>query len=227
MKYKTIIICFVCILFCCSCDATYTVNFDERFNANEKVIINGTDDELKNSFTNVPINKDVNDYGAIKNKLDGVKYYDFIKKIDNIEFNYQFKKDDYFNNTIINNAFEYVTITDYNDYVLLSSSTGFLLYSYYPNLNNVSVVITSKEKLIETNADVVEKHKYTWNINKENASNKYIYLKLNNVGDDRTLWEKVMDGEFTNVFTVSLLIAFIAGIIFLILKRKGDRRNRI
>ena len=78
-----------------------------------------------------------------------------------------------------------------------------------------------------TNADSVNGHVYIWNINRSNYHDKYIYLLLDTSKRDLTLWERILEGEFTNLFTISLLLLVIGGFIYFILKMKGDYKNRI
>ncbi len=234
---KKNILLFVFIVLCCTgCHVDYHLNIDTVNSMEENIILNGTsNDDIKkiNSFNEfVPIDIIADDYSAFQKKLDGIDYYSILRKDNSLNFIY-----DRFNVKKLNDSmfarscYQYVTVMEggrgKSSELLLSTSNKFLCFDRYDNLDDVTVTITSKYKLKKTNADVVDEHKYTWNINKENANDKYLYLLLDTTVRELSLWDRIMEGEYTNVFTVSLVIAFIGGIVYLILKKKGDRRNRI
>ena len=134
---------------------------------------------------------------------------------------------------IIHKCYKYLTFmntenkkTKKNE-LLLSTSRQFLCFDKYDNLDDVTVTIRSKFKLKDTNADIVEKHKYTWNITKDNANDKFIYLLLDVHDRDLTLLEKIQEGEYTNIFTISLVLLLFGFLIYFSLKVKGKRRNRV
>ena len=56
---------------------------------------------------------------------------------------------------------------------------------------------------------------------------KNIYLTFDTTVDDRSFLEKLQEGEYTNIFTVSIVLSVIAGIVYLFLKRKSDMRDKI
>ena len=223
---------FLVITFLCSgCSVKYELDIDRNLNFQENVNLNATSDtdiiQFKNFKLYIPLDINADDYAVYENRLDGVSYYQTSKNDNNIKFRGKFSYDSFSNSTIVNNAFDYISLTKVNDLFVVSSSTGFKLFDSYSNLDDVTIIIKSKAKLIETNADLVEKHKYTWYINKENANLKRIYLKFDRIVDDRTIFEKIQEGEFLNIFTLTLGVFLIGGIIFLILKKKGDRKNKI
>ena len=222
----------IIILFCCSgCTASYTVNLDKGFKFVEDIDIvavgENDSDKFKDFKMFIPIDGDCDDYSVYMEKVKGISYYNYSKVNDKFVFHNSFKKDEYLNSTIVRSAFDYVFLTEVKKDVVLSSSIGFKLFDQYDNLDEVKIVVNSKFKLKETNADEVSKHKYVWNINRDNASSKYIYLKLNFKDDDRTFLEKLFDGEYINLFTVFVFLCLVGCLIYLFIIKKGDRRNRL
>ena len=221
------------------CNINYELNIDRQLNLLENITMNATTDEdiqkiLKfNQY--VPVNIEFDDPVIFKEKKDGVEYYSINRKSDNsqLKFSYSYDVNQFNYNMIARSCYQYVTVMNQKDKktkkteLLLSTSKKFLCFDKYDNLDDVSITITSKYKLKETNADVVEKHKYIWNINKANANNKYIYLSLDTTKRDLTLWEKIQEGEYTNIFTISILLFIVGVIIYIFLKKKGDRKNKI
>ena len=211
--------------------AQYELDIDDELELKENITLTATDDNDNQYFRDfkyyIPLSVNSDDYSVYLKKYDSVSYYNMVRSEDKYVFKNKFDVDGYIDSTIVNNAFEYISITDVNDLTVFSTSSGFLLFDSYNNLEDVTIVIKSKLKLVETNADYVEKHKYTWNINKENAYDKYLYLKVDRGYDDRTLWEKIKDGEYINNFTIFLSIFLGIGIIIFLFKKKGDRRNKV
>ena len=226
---------FLIIIFCCSgCHADYSLNIDKVDSIVEDVALNATTDMDRSRFKDyksyLPITYGMDDISAFQKRLDGVEYYHLSKKDDNMSFHY-----DKFNVKKLNqdmfarSCYKYVTVMEQkkSSELLLSTSKEFLCFERYDTLEDVTVSITSKYKLKDTNADEVNGHTYRWFITKGNADNKYLYLLLDTTVRELTLWDRIMEGEFTNTFTIFLAIALIGGFILFLLKKKGDRKNKI
>lgn len=230
MKLKYIVI-LLSVLLLSGCSIEYQIDLDKKLNVKENIKLLPTTSEDIEKFKEfnlfVPINKEVDDYSAFTEKIKDIEYYK--SKISNkqIEFEYEFDKDTYINSSFVNNAYEFISITPVNNALVLSTSKEFLLFDNYDNLEEVKITINSKYKLIKSNADEERKHSYTWIINKENAYGKNIYLKLDTSIEDLTILEKIENGDYLNIFTISLLLFIIGFIIYIILKRKGEKRDQI
>ena len=230
MKLKHISIIFL-ILLLSGCNVEYKIDLDKNLNIEEniKLIPTTTEDEEKfkefNSF--IPINKEVDDFETLEKKQKDIKYYNQKKNKSLIQFNYRFNKDDYINSSFVNKAYEFISVTQLKDELVLSTSKEFLLYEIYENLEEVKITINSKYKLIKSNADEEEKHSYTWIINKENAYEKNIYLKLDTTTEDLTIREKIENGDYLNIFTISIVLFIIGYFLYKIIQRKGNKRDQI
>lgn len=221
------------------CSVNYELDIDRGLTFKENIIIQSSSVEdiqkIQEFDRYVPINIEFDDPSVFEKKLNDVEYYDSSKNNNStiLNFHYIHKADSLNYDMFARSCYQYVTVMKQKDSktkkdeLLLSTSREFLCFNRYDDLDDVMVTITSKYKLKETNADVVEKHKYVWYINRDNADDKYLYLLLDTTERDLTLWEKIQEGKYTNAFTVSLLLLLVGGMIYLFLKRKGEKRDKI
>lgn len=221
------------ILLLTSCKVEYHLDVDKSLELVENIRListNEIDTEKIATFNQyTPINIEIDDISAYKEKKKDIEYYDFKKGKDNtqIEFNYNYNIDKFNNNIFANNCYEYVTTTQKDNILILSTSKEFLCFDKYDNLEEVTVIIKSKYKLKETNADEKKKHEYIWNITKSNQNNKYLYLSLDTTKEDLTFLEKLKEGAYLNIFTLSVILFIIGVIIYSFLKKKGQKRDEI
>ena len=229
MKYRNILLLIFCSLLCCGCSVVYTVDLDSMENATEDIVISATSDDDKDEFSkfswNIP--KSYSNFKILDDMKEKGAYYNLKKSEKEIVLHNYFKKDKYVNSTIVNNAFKYLSILDLNDKIIISTSQEFLLFDNYDGLDSVIIVVKSKKPLIDTNADNVEKHKYTWYITRDTVKDHGIYLVLDAKNDDRTFWEKLLDDEYSNAFTLGIIMCVLAICIFIFVSVKGKRKNKI
>lgn len=226
---------FLCLFLVTGCTAEYHLDIDEELNLKENVNITAVTssdvDEIK-KFTNIlPSSIEADDFKAFEKKVKGISYYD-VKKNDNndlLSLEHKFDINSINNSYVVRSCYEYVTVMTRNDdkELLLSTSNKLLCFKQYDNLDEVKIIISSIYKLKETNADSVDGHNYIWNVNKDNYSNKYIYLLLDVTETDLTFWEKVLRGEYTNICVVSVLIFVVCLLGYFILKGISKKRDEI
>ena len=226
---------FLCLFLVTGCAAEYHLDIDEELNLKENVNITAVTssdvDEIK-KFTNIlPSSIEADDFKAFEKKVKGISYYD-VKKNDNndlLSLEHKFDINSINNSYVVRSCYEYVTVMTRNDdkELLLSTSNKLLCFNQYDNLDEVKIVISSIYKLKETNADSIDGHNYIWNVNKDNYSNKYIYLLLDVTETDLTFWEKVLRGEYTNICVVSVLIFVVCLLGYFILKGISKKRDEI
>ena len=229
------IILIVLLLLLTGCKVEYKINLNNNFDIEENINILSTTEEDKNKIEefslNIPIDQKVDDYGAFENKVSTIEYYNYLKNKDMIIFKNKYnnnKYDKYIDSTLANLAYEYVSINKVDEKnLILSTSKEFLLFNNYNNLEEVKITITTNYKVLSNNADIINNHDYTWVITKDNAYGKGIFLKVDTSKEDLTFLEKLMRGDYLNIFTLSLLIAIIALIIYLLVKRRNKKVNAI
>ena len=226
---------FLCLFLVTGCTAEYHLDIDEELNLKENVNIAAvnSDDIVKLKEFNriIPSDIEVDDFRAFNERIKGISYYD-VKKNDNndlLSLEHKFDINSINNSYVVRSCYEYVTVMTRNDdkELLLSTSNKLLCFKQYDNLDEVKIIISSIYKLKETNADSVDGHNYIWNVNKDNYSNKYIYLLLDVTETDLTFWEKVLRGEYTNICVVSVLIFVVCLLGYFILKGISKKRDEI
>ena len=200
MKIKYYLL-FICLFFLSGCSANYQLNIDKNLSFNETVIMNASDNEdisLISSYEGyLPINVESDDTAVFEKKIDNVEYYDLKKNKDNskMKFSYNFDLTSLNKSMIAASCFKHIAAinnvddTENKNELILSTSKGFLCFDKYENLDDVTVVLYSKYQEIQTNADVIDGHQYIWNIDRENAKDKYIYLSLDMNKKNLNLWE--------------------------------------
>ena len=213
------------------CSVNYKLDIDRELSFKENIVISKNDDSdvksIKEFNYNVPINIEADDLSIFEKKVDGVDYYYQKKSEDKIKFSYDFNISQFNYDMFVRSCYQYVTVMNENDELLLSTSRKFLCFDKYDNLDDVTVTIYSKYRLKDTNADEASNRTYKWYLNKENANDKYLYLLLDTKHRDLTLLERISEGEFVNMFTISLVLFVVVLIVCFIFKKKGDRKNKI
>ena len=221
---------------CSGCHAEYKLDIDRSLVMKEEVSLVGNDtDKARFDEFNyyLPVSFDADDFGAYEKKLAGVNYYSVHRGDNLLNFKYDHNIDSINLDMFARSCYEYVTVMkneskkEKKKDLILSTSSKFLCFDRYDTLEDVKVVITSKYKLKDTNADEVEKHKYTWYINKDNYNDKYLYLLVDLNKRDLTFWERVLEGEYFNIFTLFLGILLVGLLIGYLFKKIGDRKNKI
>ena len=76
-------------------------------------------------------------------------------------------------------------------------------------------------------ADEVNKNIHTWYLTRDDIKAINIVYNPDKVVDYRTLWEKILDGDYLNPFTLSILILIVGFIGYKIFKKYSEKRNEI
>lgn len=233
---KVYLISIIGLLLLTGCDVKYNLNIDKELKVQEKTELTAETDQdikkLKEFNQYIPIDYRADDFSAYQQKLKDVEYYDIEKTNETMKLNYSYNIENYNYSNLAARCYEHITISKTEDKeekenLLLSTSKKFLCFDMYEELDEVKIVINSTYKLKETNADEVKRHTYIWNLNRTNKDNKVIYLLLDTTEQDLNFWERLKNGEYTNIFTISLLLFLIGIIIYGYLKRKSLKRDEI
>ena len=118
----------IMILFLTGCECEYNLTINGN-NYNEEVILTGDNSEEINSFdTNweVPINKYVYNIGSDSDDTSVLssEKYDYTLKGNTLTFKYNFNNSSINTSTAISNCFNSVTINNYEENTIISTSTG-------------------------------------------------------------------------------------------------------
>ena len=239
MNKKNLFIIIIATFLCSGCSVDYNIDIDKQLDFVENINLKATSDsdsqQIKEFNSFVPVNVDSDEASVFEKKFEDIEYYD-IKKADNnnkLTFKFVSNMNKFSNDMFARSCYKYVVLTEKKDEkskkreLLLSTSRQFLCFDNYDNLDDVTITIKSKYKLVETNADVQEKHKYTWYITKDNANDKFIYLLLDLKTRELSLWERIQEGEYVNMFTISLVLFLVGLVVWFLFKKKGDIKNKV
>ena len=232
---------FVIAIFCLSgCSVDYHLNIDDIDSFEESISMNANTSDDIEQFANfdefIPIDYRADDFSVFEKKFPRVSYYDFSRNSDNsnIKFSFDYDMEKFSNGMFINGCFEHIAVMKKNlnkdakyTELQLSTSNKFLCFDQYDNLDEVTVEITSLYDLKKTNADEVSTHKYVWHFRRGDSDGKYVYLLLDLKGRKLTLWEKFLNGDFYTPFTLSVFLFILGIIVFFILRKIGEGRNKI
>lgn len=235
MNLKKIMYIFCIVPLLSGCTATYNLDISSN-NISESLNIYSSSIENSDYFIPAYYNSISDDeYDVdIDQKIDNIVYYN--NKIDSnsINFNYIFTNENFSKSNISNIFYSSFVFKKYDhdedgkkDYYILSTTDDFRAFNLYKQLTEVTIKITNNHEVISSNADKVDGNVYIWYLTPDNIKAINMIYDPNTIVDNRTLWQKIKEGEYTNIFTVSLIILVIASIIYIIIKRKSIQRDKI
>lgn len=182
---KRIIVLVISLLLMTGCTCEYNLTIDNS-NYQESISINGTTNDEIIHFNNdwkVPIDK--NEYNNISGE-PGTKVeidtdiYQYKLTGNNLTFTNDFTKSNLNNSTAISICYDKVTIQNYEDSIIISTSNKVQCFNKYPSLTNIKINITTDKPVKKHNADSVNKNTYTWNISQNDSESKPINMIINN-----------------------------------------------
>lgn len=233
MKYIRVIICLLFTFLLFGCSATYDLDIDKELKINESLNLSLSSDtdysKLSEFNSNLPVDINVDDVEAFNNKKNDIDYFDIKKSLDSnlISFNYDYL--DYNNldsDRIINTCYDYFSLVNKNDNdnykLILSTSKKFNCFDLYDNLDDVTINISTKKKVYDNNADSVNGNTYTWYINKDTKDDAAISIVM-----DGSIDKSLSFFEKNILFIIILGVLFIGLIIYLIIKKRSDKVNKI
>lgn len=236
MNLKKKILMFVSIILLSGCTATYNLDissntFSESLNIDSITIDNSNYyiPAYYNSISEDEYDVDVNQ------KIEGIEYYNSSFSQNNITFNYTFKNNDFSRSNIVNSFYSAFILKKYDydedgkeDYYILSTTKDFSGFDIYSELTEITIKIRNNHEVISTNADeVVDDNIYIWHLTPNNIPSINMIYNPEIIIDNRNLTQKVIDGDYLNIFTMSLLLFIIGFILYKFLKRKGEKRDKI
>lgn len=171
-------------------------------------------------------------------KADDTEYYNssLVENNDSkiLIYDYLFQENEIKKSGIIKSSFDTFILKKYdydddgiNDYMLISTTDDFNRFKIHSKLESVTINIKCHYEVISSNADEVNKNVYTWYLNRNDIKPINMVYNPDKVIDYRNLWEKIKEGEYTNIFTISILLFIVGMILYLVLKRKSKNRDKI
>lgn len=182
MKKKGIKILVGLILLLTGCNANYRVEFiDGEFKEDVYLF---TDNE---SFIEQTKEKEGPEKIAYQMYLFDKDYDNFETKLEYDEYNTGFnyhtnftlkKRQDW--ESVVRQCYDEIAIIKTKDSITIQTSNEFLCYKNFKELENVSISFKTNYIVVDNNADSVSSNKYIWQIKKEDAQYKPLYIKMQN-----------------------------------------------
>ena len=165
------------------CSAEYNLEIeDNRYIENINVTSNNSKETANfNKKWTIPVDKEEYNIlnGKENNNILTNKIYNQKNINDTLNFNYDFSKYEINNSTAISMCYNNFNIINNDNQIIISTSDKATCFDKIPVLDNVKVNIKIKEPVVKHNADTKINDTYTWNITKNNASNKSIKIIAN------------------------------------------------
>lgn len=228
---KKIVMLFLTVILLTGCSAQYNLSYYDNIYSENLEILGVKDDsvfvsDIEENLGKVYVVDYTNDYGDM-NEQDVINNYSTYNKtlIDEnnkygIKFNYDYKKEDnIINSNIINNLFDSVIIND--NYINIYNSKN--IFSYYDNLDNITIKFESDKNVKESNADEVKDNICYWYINKDNYENKDIRIIFDNDSKFVSQYKKSVT-TFLDYLIYIFLICML--ILILVIYNKVKKSNK-
>lgn len=209
---KKIIFLIAITLFLTGCSVEYNVTIDEVIQ--ESVSIN------ENIDWNAPAFIDEQGASETNEKIEGLEYYDIENNGFSTTYKYDFTFNNYSRSRAINTCLKSVSLSEINNEYLLNTSGYFSCMDYYTEIEDIKINLTFGDNYIITanNADVVNNNILTWNINRNNYTDKYIQVRFKDKEaeqEEEPIIDEPIDDEEEKENTGSWIIATVAVLAFI------------
>lgn len=234
MNKKIIFIIFLSFLLC-GCTANYNLSINDGTITENLNVISIPSPDVDNYINNntkypTPAKKSQKFDKYTDEKLENVDYYD-VKKIQKdglvgLDYKYDFTFTNYNDSNIMNSCFEYFKVINGDNMFTISTSKGNKCMNEMVDVLNVN--ISTNYLVVDSNADTVNGHTYSWKINRDNYKDKNIYIKLNTVKRAEKTEEEIEQEEnILKIFaTVGIiLIVFVVITVFVLMNKKRKLEN--
>ena len=217
------------------CTCQYNLTIDNNVYKEDISIIGENNNEITelNKKWQIPVDKDEYNVGTdpSTSSIPVTDTYKYSFSGSKLSLKNDFTKNAYMNSTAVSNCYNKLTIDNYSESIIISTTRNAICFEKYPSLNSVVVNITVDKPVTSNNADSVNGKTYTWIINKNNASKKSINLVLDNsdgndsvVNDNQAINNSNKKNDYTMyIFAgVLLVVMLLAYVIVNTIKNKDD-----
>lgn len=220
MTRKKLLLLIIMLLSLTGCTFEYNVEISTNSIKEDNIVY--IDNSNKNNIKE-KVEELVNNYTGPTNSL-GMYEQAIVEKNNN--FGMSYKKEysdieDYNNSLSFSLCYDNYKLIKEKDKIIISTSERFNCFNKYKELDDVTINIKSKLDVLSSNADTVDDNTYTWYINKGNANNKNINIVF------KPNTENNKQGKTISAFVLVLSSFIIFGIIVLLIRRRGKRKNKI
>ena len=215
---KKILLLIITTILLTGCKATYDITFEEeKIYDSIKVY---TDSKNVNSASEDTLNDFLLKIGEWERGYDYYKRDLYTSdKITGYHYTYDFPYDQYDATSQIRKCYKDFEFT-YEDTINLKTSNEFLCASYYKDVKNFEISITSKYQINSSNADQVSNNKHTWIINKNNYKNKPIIIEIDKNREAKKEMPKI------DIKMILIFIIFILLILVYLVNKKDLKRQK-
>ena len=212
---KKIFLLLITTILLTGCTATYKIDFTQD-TINDVILIE-TDSENVNNATTTTTDTFTQKLGEWENGHDFYKR-DLVTTDEKTgyQYTYSFNYDEYDAMSQIRKCYNDFNLK-YDNYISLSTSKEFLCKTYYPEVKNFTIKITSEYEITNSNADSIKDNTHTWYINANNYKNKPINIQINK----EQKYTKKNEDTSSIIKSIFKIIFFIILIIFFVKYKKG------
>ena len=196
------------------CTATYDINFTEStINDSIKVYTEST-------IVNRATESDIETFSdKIGNWERGYDYYKrelyTTDEIIGYNYTYNFNYEEYDAMSQLRKCYQDFELTYEGNQIKLTTSDEFICATYYKDVTKLKINITSDYKIISSNADSKNSNIHTWNITRDNYSNKPIEIVISKNENYTEEKESTID-----IYQILIVIIFFLLILVLIIRKK-------
>lgn len=239
-KFFNLVYLLIFIFFLSGCDVQYNLHIspngyneivDFKYELNEK-----TNKYYIPNFYGITDFEDPNTNFLEKN--DDVSYYDVSEQQNNnfnrVSYTYNFSQSDFRKSFFARGAYNNLVVKQYDhdddgkkDYIVIATDDTFNLFDRFPDLNMITVNIKCDYKVISNNAFEIKDNIYTWYIYRDDIPVISFVFSPDEIVDSRGFWEKIFDGNSLTLFLIFSVIFLLGIIVYLFVKGRSDKVNKI
>ena len=202
----------VIILMSTGCTCEYNLTIDNN-TYKESVNIVGTNNSERNNLNTkieIPVDKNNYYYGDQSTNYSSLgDIYNYSYNNGKLNMSHDFIKSEFINSTLASACYKTLTVTNYQGNTVISTSNGAMCFDNYSEMTNLVINITVDKNVISNNADKVNGNTYTWNLTKDNSSNKAINLVFQNEeGNEKEIVEDTKNNnkDYTMFIMAGILL---------------------
>ena len=205
-----------CLFLVTGCNATYNleIEYDEF---KEKLEVDSVVTNINNLI--LPLVYDVDEYDAdVKPGSEG--FYDASMNDNGFSLFHTFKYREFLSSTMLNSCYDKVDVKYNKNNIYVSTVGSFSCFERYDDLHSLTVKISSKYKLVASNADKIDGFDYIWYIDNNNLD-KGIYVEFDTTGKKMDIMGWLNDNGIL-VFIFQFVLILLLALFMLFMKKKND-----
>ncbi len=217
---KIILLLITCFLLT-GCNATYEVNITkDKIYDTIKITTNSSNITNADKTTTDKFTKQLAEFER------GHDYYKrelfTTDKLTGYQYTYDFTYEEYTAMSQLRKCYKDFEMTNDNQ-ITIKTSNQFLCKTYYKDVNNIEITLTSEYKVVSSNADKQKGNQHTWIINSNNYNNKPINITIdkNNTNPDT---KKKEENKWSLKMILTFIIFFLL-ILVLIVRKKDEKKQ--